>query len=373
MKKHPDFILLGDIVGLLILGIIILASVSAAISEEYIGNTYYFLKHQLLFGFFPGIVLAYIAFRMPLAFFKKWSFVFLLASLFLMILVFIPHIGFAAGGAVRWIRIGSFTLQPSEFLKLTFLIYLSLWLANHIPQKGKSSIEKKREGHEFDQTLVGFLIILGIIGLLLILQPDVTTLGIIIFSAIIMYFLAETPLWHMFLIFFLGMGSLAFLIKVEAYRLKRILVFLNPDIDPMGIGYQIKQALITVGSGGIFGLGLGMSSQKYGFLPESMSDSIFAVFAEETGFMGAIILIFLFLIFLWQGFKIARNSQDKFSKLLAVGITSWIIIQAFVNIGSMISIFPLSGVPLPFISYGGSALAMELIGVGLLLNISRNT
>jgi cell division protein FtsW len=150
------------------------------------------------------------------------------------------------------------------------------------------------------------------------------------------------------------------------------MVFLNPEIDPMGIGYQIKQAVIAVGSGGILGLGLGMSAQKFGFLPQSMSDSIFAIFAEEAGFLGASILIFLFLLFLWSGFKIGKSSQNKFSQLIIFGITSWIVFQGFVNIGSMIRILPLTGIPLPFISYGGSALISELIGIGILLNISKH-
>lgn len=372
MKKHPDYILLGAVVGLIILGIIILASVSASISKEKFGNTYYFLNHQLLFGLLPGIITSFIIFRIPINFFKKWSVALLLINLILMGMVFLPYIGLSAGGATRWLKLGIFTFQPSEFLKLTFLIYLAFWLANRIPQKNKSNMEKIKEGREFSQAFIAFLVIIGIISLFLILQPDISTLGIIVFSATLMYFLAGTPLWHIFLIFLFGIICLISLIKIAPYRAARILVFLNSNIDPMGMAYQIKQALIAVGSGGVFGLGLGMSAQKYGFLPQSMSDSIFAVFSEEAGFLGALILISLFLVFLWRGFKIARNSQDKFSQLLAVGITSWIIIQAFVNISSMIGILPLSGIPLPFISYGGSALVIELAGAGLLLNISRN-
>jgi len=372
VKKHPDYILLGAVAGLIILGIIILASVSASISKERFGNTYYFLNHQLLFGLLPGIVVAFIIFRIPISFFKKWSVVLLLINLLLMAMIFLPVIGFSSGGAARWLKLGTFTFQPSEFLKLTFLLYLSLWLTNRISGQVRPSVKKIKKIIESNQTLISFLIIIGIISLLLILQSDIGTLGIIIFSAVLIYFVANIPLWHIGLIILLGITELIFLIKIAPYRAARILVFFNPDIDPMGIGYHIKQALIAVGSGGILGLGLGMSGQKYGFLPQSMSDSIFAVFSEEAGFLGALILISLFLIFLWRGLKIARDSQDKFSQLLAVGITSWIIIQAFVNISSMIGILPLSGVPLPFISYGGSALVIELAGVGLLLNISRN-
>ena len=161
------------------------------------------------------------------------------------------------------------------------------------------------------------------------------------------------------------------IIKIAPYRILRILVFLNPEIDPMGVGYQIKQALITIGSGKISGVGLGLSEQKFGFLPQSISDSIFAIFAEETGFLGSAILIILFLAFFWRGFKIASRQREKFPKFIAFGITFWITLQAFINIGAMIGLVPLTGIPLPFMSYGGSALISELIGLGILLNISK--
>ena len=173
--------------------------------------------------------------------------------------------------------------------------------------------------------------------------------------------------------FFLVAGSLIALIKIAPYRAERMLVFFQPGIDPLGIGFQAKQALIAVGSGGIAGVGLGMGIQKFGFLPQPISDSIFAIFAEETGFIGALALIFLFLMFLWRGFRIAKKTQNKFFQLTAIGITSWIIVQAFVNIGSMIGLLPITGIPLPFISYGGSHLIAELVGIGILLNISKQT
>ena len=219
--------------------------------------------------------------------------------------------------------------------------------------------------------LIPFLAILGVIAAFLIYQSDATTLGIIILSAFIMYFSANTFLLHPIIIFPIGVGVLYALIKTESYRLRRLLVFLNPNIDPMGIGYQLKQALIAVGSGGIFGLGLGMSGQKFGFIPHPMSDSIFAILAEETGFLGSFILIILFLAFTLGVFRIAKKSQDKFSRYFAVGFGSWICLQAFINIGAMIGIFPLAGIPLPFVSYGGSHLITELAGMGLLLNILK--
>jgi cell division protein FtsW len=362
MKKQPDFIFLGVSVFLIVFGIFILASVSASLGQEKFGDVYYFLRRHLFFGIIPGIFLGFLAFKIPLSFFKKWSFPLLILNLLFLGLVFLPKIGLSYGGASRWINLGFFSFQPSEFLKLSFLIYLAAWL---------SSREKKSKN--WAGTLIPFSIIIGAAAFFLIKQPDISTLGVIVFSAGIMYFGAGTPLWHTGLIISAEIAGLIYLMRTAPYRFNRLLVFLHPETDPMGIGFQIKQALIAVGSGGILGLGLGMSRQKFGFLPQPIGDAIFAVFTEETGFVGALILISLFLIFAWRVLKIAKTSANKFPGLLALGITAWIISQAFLNIGSMIGILPLSGIPLPFISYGGSHILAELIGVGILLNISKNT
>lgn len=367
ISKHPDYILLTIVSILMILGLVILASVSAPFSQEKFGNTYYFLRHQILLGLIPGLFLAFLAFLINLVFLKKWAPILILINFFLLIMVFLPVVGTKIGGASRWISFGSFYFQPSELLKLTFILYLASWLSSRIE---KSTKTKEKEG--FGQTFFAFLLIIGVISALLILQPNISTLGIIVFIAVLMYFSIKTPLWHSILMFIFGAGGLYVLIKLAPYRINRLLIFLNPETDPMGIGYQVKQALISVGSGGIGGVGLGMSAQKLGFLflPHSISDSVFAVFAEETGFIGGAFLISLFLIFLWRGFKIARESKNLFFQLTATGITCWITIQSFVNIGAMIGIMPLTGIPLPFISYGGSALIIELAAIGLLLNIS---
>ena len=362
--KHPDYILLAVMAILIIFGILILASpaVSGSFSQEKFGNPYYFLNHQLLFGLLPGTFLAFLAFKIKLEFLKKMALFLLLINLVFLIMVFLPVFGASFQGASRWVNLGKITFQPSEFLKLNFILYLASWLTS------RTSTKKPKA---FSQTLIAFLIAIGLISLLLIFQPDISTLGVIIVTAILIYFLAETPLWHSILITLIGMGGLLGLAKIAPYRFSRLIVFLNPELDPMGIGYQIKQALISIGSGGIFGQGLGLSRQRFGLLPQSISDSIFAIFAQETGFIGSFILISLFLIFFWRGFKIGKEAPDKFSRLSAFGITSWILIQAFINIGSMIGVIPLTGIPLPFISYGGSALISELVGVGILLNISR--
>ena len=368
-SHHFDYLLIITVAVLLILGILILASVSAVFSQEKFGETGYYLFHQIILGLGVGILLGFIAYKMPLSFFKKGGWVFLLINLVLMVLVFIPKLGVVSGGAPRWINFGFFTFQPSEFLKLTFIIYLSAWLAGRTKKRLSTKDEKS-----WKLTLLPFLLILGFIALLLHFQSDASTLALIVAIAALMYFFSSTPLWHTLLISSVIGGGLIFLITFTSYRINRVLILLGLIDDPMGACYQIKQALITIGSGGIFGLGLGMSNQKFGgFLPQTMSDSIFAVFAEEAGFIGCFVLISLFLVFLWRSFRIVKDSQDRFSQLFAGGISSWICLQAFINIGAMVGILPLTGIPLPFISYGGSHMVAELVGIGILLNISKSS
>jgi len=369
--QRPDYILLGTIITLISLGILILASISAPLSQERFGNSSYYLVHQIKYGLIAGIILGFLAYKISLAFLKKWSFVLLLLNLIFLGLVFLPDIGLEKGGASRWIDLGFISFQPSEFLKISFIIYLAAWLS-------RSGIKtehpkKKIVVEKISERLAPFLIIIGLISLFLILQPDVSTLGIIILVAILMYFSVGTPFWHSAFMVLAGLSALALLIKTAPYRFNRILALFKPEIDPMGISYQIKQSMIAIGSGGIFGLGLAMSYQKFGFLPQSMSDSIFSIYAEETGFIGSLFLILLFLFFFWRGYKLFKKNSDDFSRLLTLGICSWISIQALIHIGSMIAILPLTGIPLPFISYGGSHLLAEMIGVGILLNISKNT
>lgn len=356
MSKNsaPDKFLLGAIIALVIFGIIILTSVSSPLSQDKFGTPYYFLNHQLIYGLLPGLFLGFLAFKIKLETIKKWAPAILLANVILLVLVFLPVIGVEAKGASRWLNLGLISFQPSEFLKLTFVIYLASFLASKT------------------RPFLAFLIVLGIISLLLIFQPDVSTLGIIAVVACLMYFLAKTPFWHSALVAAFGAGGLTMLVKLADYRFNRLLAFINPEFDPMGQGYQAKQALITVGSGGIFGQGLGMSQQKFGLLPEAMSDSIFAVFSEETGFLGAVILLSLFLVFLWASFRIIKKTDEIFPKLAVSGIACWISLQALINMGSMTGLLPLAGIPLPFVSYGGSALIAELVGMGILLNISKN-
>lgn len=372
--NHPDYVLFGITATLIVLGILVLAGISAPISQHKFGNTFHYLFHQVVFGVVIGIISGLIAYKIPLSFIKRRSPVLLLSNLFFLGLVFTPIIGINFRGAARWINLGFASFQPSEFLKLSFILYLASWLASKHKENQKSKIFDKQSffyNKRYNNSLFLFLIIIAFISLFLILQPDVSTLGIIILSAGVMYFAAETPVSHIILIISIGIAGLTSLIRIAPYRMNRFLVFLNPEAYPMGIGYQVKQSLIAIGAGGIFGMGLAMSRQKSVFLPQSMSDSIFSIFAEETGFIGCLILISLFLLFIWRSFRISKMSSDKFCKFASLGISSWITVQAFINIGAMTGILPLTGIPLPFISYGGSHIVVEITGAGILLNMSK--
>jgi cell division protein FtsW len=364
-KKKPDTILLYTSIALIVLGILTLASVSASLSYKTFDSTFYFLQHQIIFGLIPGIILGIFVFKKDIEWIKKKSSIIFLLNLFLLFLVIAPKLVGLSSGVMRSLDLFFFSIQPAEFLKLTVILYLASWWS--------SFKNKKIEGSENKNlSLIVFLTIMAVIGFLIVLQPNVSTFGIIAIIAAIVYFSANSALWHTPFLGALGVAAFLTLMKTADYRSNRLAVFLDPETDPMGIGYQLKQAMITIGSGGLAGVGIGLSQQK-GYLPELLSDSIFAIFAEETGFIGSFILIALFVLFAWRGFLVAYHSNDIFCRLTAVGISSWIMLETFINISTMIGIIPLTGVPLPFMSYGGSALISELIGVGLLLNISRQS
>jgi len=352
-----------------------LACLSSSASLQRFGNTNYYLFHQIIFGLLPAVVLGFAAYKVSLPLLKKWAPLIVLINILALFLVFLPKIGTHAGGATRWIGIGSFTIQPSEFLKITAILYLSAWIASKLsdaPAKDWKSITKKGY-HNVIYIFVPFIVFLGLISVALFLQKDASTLGIIAITLLVLYFSAKTPLWHTLLIIIAGVTALLLMVRFEPYRLDRWFIFLHPSADPLGKGLQPLQSLISLGSGGIFGKGLGMSTQKFGFLPQAMADSIFAIIGEETGAIGCIALIIIFGLFFWLGIQISKNSNDRFSKMTAIGIVFWITLQAFINISSVVGIFPLAGIPLPFFSYGGSHLIVESIGIGLLLNISKNT
>ncbi len=356
MRKgnKPDMGLLIIIALLVLVGILALATTSVPWSLINGKDPWYFLLHQIMMGILPGILAAFIIYRTPINFIKKISpFLFLLAYI-LMFVVLIPSIGKTELGATRWLQLGPVSFQPSEFLKLATIIYLAALL---------SSLKQRN-------LFMTFLVFVGLIFVALIVQSNLSTLIIISLVSFIIFFCANTPLKYNLAFVFLGVVGFAALALLSPYRRGRLLVFLHPETDPLGIGYQARQALITIGSGGILGSGLGLGAQRYGFIPQSISDSIFAVFAEETGFIGGLVLIALFIVFTFFCYSLARRETDPFLRLVIIGIGSWITLQALVNIGAMTNLLPLSGTPLPFISYGGSHLIFELMACGLLLKIS---
>lgn len=358
--NQPDYILLSVIAILVVFGLIMISSASVSLSQEKYHESYYFLKNQLLKGLLPGIILGVIAYFFPLRYLKSLSFPFFALTILFLVLVFIPGVGVEHGGSRRWVALGPLTFQPSEFLKLSFIVYLSAWLAS----KGKAV-------KDFSEGLLPFVFLMGLVGVLVLMEPDIGTLGVIGFTSLIVYILAGARLTHLSLI---GAGTvfLFFLLtKFFSHAANRLQVFLHPELDPKGIGYQINQALLALGSGGIFGLGLGQGLQKFRYLPEPATDSIVAVIGEELGFIGLLCLLILFLIIVFRGFKIAQGAPDEFTKLLAGGLTGWIIIQAMINIAAICGLLPLTGITLPFISLGGSSLAICLAGMGILLNISK--
>lgn len=360
-RKRPDYILLATIGAILLIGLAALFSASVAQGQKDFEDIYAYLKHQLIFGLGLGVLLAFLTYRIS---YRRWRFLalpLLLLSTFFLLLVFVPTFSLEAGGARRWISIFNFSFQPSELTKITFIIYLAAWL-----DARRTSVKRWNEG------FVPFIIIVSIISALIVLQPDIGTLGIIILTSGFIYFVAGASIAQMGTIFVLGIIALGILIKTATYRLERFTSFLHSSTDPLGISYQINQALLTIGSGGLLGVGLGKSLQKYS-LPEPMKDSIFAVWSEETGLLGGFLLLTLFIVLLVRGFKIAKNSPDRFGRLLALGITFWIISQAFINISAMIGLIPLTGITLPLISYGSSSMIVTLAGLGILLNISKHT
>ena len=317
---------------------------------------------QTFFGLFLGGIACIITTQLDYKIFKKYSLYLYILSFLATILVFVPHIGVAHGGAARWIYIGPISVQPSEFLKIAFVLYFATWLSN-----------VKDKAQTFTYGFLPFLVLTAITGAILLKQPDTDTFFIIVFAGIAM-FLSAGGKWRyiviLALISILGLGILAY---ERPYVMSRITTFVNPTDNSLGSGYQIQQSLIAIGSGGFSGRGFGQSIQKFNFLPEPIGDSIFAVAGEEFGLIGTIGIVMLFVFFAFRGLKIAGRLPDSFGRLVTVGIVIMIVSQAFVNIGAMVGVLPLSGITLPFISQGGTALFMALAEVGIILDISKSS
>ncbi len=315
---------------------------------------------QTFYGLFLGAIFFLIASRVDYKFLKKLSLPFFFFSLALTLAVFIPALGYEHGGAHRWISLGPFSFQPAEFLKIAYVLYLATWLSN-----------AKQKVGSFLYGFMPFLLITALAGGALLMQPDTDTFMVMAMAGFAMYAVAGAKKRYLLLFIILGLSLATILAVNRPYVMQRLTTFLNPLSDSLGASYQVQQSLIAVGSGGIMGRGFGQSIQKYNFLPEPIGDSIFAVAGEEFGLIGSSALILLFLFFAWRGLKIASRAADAFGGLIAVGIVILICAQAAINIASMLGVFPLSGIPLPFVSHGGTALLVTLTEAGLLLGISR--
>lgn len=350
MRKKLDWSVFVLALLLVSFGVLMVFNASVAEALRDFDDKYFYLKSQAVAGV-AGLIAMFIVAQINYKLWQKLSWPLFGVSLVFLVLVLI--LGFRIQGARRWLILAGFNFQPSELVKLTFIIYLSSWLA-----------EKKR-------TIWQFLFVLGLTVGLVILEPDLGTSLIIGLVGLLVYFISGVP-WIQFLgLSLAGMIAVAGLILSSSYRRARLMTFLDPTADPLGSSYHIRQVLIALGSGGWWGVGLGQSRQKYSYLPEVASDSIFAIVAEEMGFLGSLLVLVMFFWLIFKIFKIAQKAPDQFSRFLASGIGIWLGFQLILNLAAMVALVPLTGIPLPLISFGGSSLVVALIGIGMVLNISK--
>ena len=359
VRGKPDFWLLLIVFLLLGFGLIMVFSSSYYQGLTNYNDSYYFFKRQLIWAAI-GIILFFLAANTPYSFYQRHIGKILLGTLLLLLLVLIPGIGVSVNGAQRWIQLAFFSLQPSEPAKLVALIYTA------------SIMTKKQEYiGQFKQGILPPLIVITLLCRLIVVQPHYSTTILLAFSCIVIIYYAGTPMKHLFLV---GMAVVPVLVGVlflKAYRIPRILTMFDPWKNPTSDGYQIIQSLYAIGPGGLSGGGLGNSIQKLAYLPEAHTDFIFSIIAEELGFLGGLFLILLFIAFIFRGLRITLRAPDSFGTLLGIGIISLLSIQTLFNLGVATAVLPVTGVPLPFISYGGASLLTCMLASGILLNISR--
>lgn len=360
-KRSVDYVFLALLGGLLAIGLIMLWSASTLESQQNFGNNSYYFTHQLFYGVGVGLLGMFILSKIDYHIWKKLIPFALAVTFLLLILVKVPGIGFAANGATRWIHFGPIFFQPSELAKIAIIMYLAGWISTRGHQQG------------FWKSVFPPVLVVGLYCGMVIWQPDLGTTIAIVLTAAVMLFAGGIRMRYFAWLTGVGVATMLLLIKVEPYRVKRITAFLNRSVDPLGIGYQINQALIGIGSGGWFGYGYGHSRQKHFYLPEAINDSIFAIMAEELGFVRVMLILGLFAWFILRGVRISLRAPDLFGKMLAVGVIGMIGSAVIVNISAITGLLPLTGIPLPFFSYGSSAMIVTLSACGILLNISRQT
>lgn len=358
-KAAPDFLLISVLFTLLALGLIMVYSASAVWADYRFDDSFYFAKRQMLFAL-VGIIGMFIVMNIDYLTWRKWAKIILIICFILLIAVLIPGIGTVRNGSRSWIGVGAFSIQPSEFMKLAMIIFLAKFLS-----------ENQRKITSFKNGLLPSLSLVFIAFGLIMLQPDLGTGAVLVGTCMLMIFISGARILHFIMLGLLGLAGLAGLILAAPYRMQRIIAFIDPWQDPLGAGFQIIQSLYAIGPGGLFGLGLGQSRQKFFYLPEPQTDFIFAIVAEELGFIGGSFVLVLFALLFWRGLRIALYAPDLYGTFLATGIISMIAIQVIINIGVVIGLLPVTGITLPFFSYGGSSLTLILTAMGVLLNISR--
>lgn len=360
-SSKADYSLIIFFFILVFFGLMVLSSAGVAVGIHDFNDQYFFVKRQIFLGFLPGLFLFLLFARIDYHFWKKqstWIFIF---GLFLLFLVFIPGIGSTNNTGTRsWINLFGFSFQPAEAMKLALVLYMAAFLS--------------KMGTKLQDLKEGFLVALGV-GIIpvamIALQPDIGTASILFAIILAVLYFAQAKFSHILMLFIVAIAGFMFLIVIAPYRAQRLTTFLHPELDPQGQGYQINQAFLAVGSGGVFGLGFGHSIQKFQYLPEVHGDSIFAVMSEEFGFLIVIGFLLLLFLILKRGFFIASHSDDLFGKLLVSGVMSWFFVQSFLNIGAIVGILPLTGVPLPFVSHGGSALLIGMASMGMVVSVSK--
>lgn len=359
-NKSLDYGLLIVVLVLLAIGLVTVLSASAHYSLRTEGDSYFYVKKQLLFavvGIISMLIISKVDYRILNS---RISYALLAGALMLLCLVFVPGIGVTRNDATRWINLAGFQFQPSEIMKIAMIFFIATTISKN-PKKIRT----------FWAGLVPYLALIGVVAVLLLLEPHMSATVIITVIAIAMIFVAGAKLNHLIPIGLLGVVGAGILAYTSEYRWKRVMIFLDPWQDARGDGYQIIQSLYAIGSGGLFGVGLGKSVQKYLYIPEPHNDFIFSIWAEEMGLFGVIAVIVLFGIFIWRGMTIALKAPDMFGSLVATGVTVMIGIQAIFSIAVVSSSMPVTGIPLPFFSYGGTALVILLSCVGVLLSVSR--
>ena len=358
----PDYGLLICCLVLVFLGSIFVYSSSYVFADLEYGDSLHFIKRQLIFCAI-GIVGMLLVMRLDYQYLKYWSPFFMLLTLSALVAILVPNFGVESNGALRWLKIGPLPpIQPSEFAKLAVLIYMAAWL----PSRGDSL-------RDFVLGVIPYGAIVGIVAALIMLQPDLGTTMLIAIIAGILFFVAGAKLIHVIALAGSGIVAASLLILAGGYRINRILSFTSAESDPTGLGFQTLQLLIAFGSGGLSGLGLGVSRQKFFYIPGSHTDGVLAIIGEEMGLIGVMAILILFIIFFWRGWVIMANARDPFGSLLVAGILTWFSFQLLINIGGVTRLIPLTGIPLPFLSAGGSSLIVSLLAIGIMLSVSRQT